>query len=161
MLLNKGTIVLVSLVLMAGIAAGSAGAVKADPARSTDGLIISSGYSMPHSMSVDAQWSTSPMATASAVYTIRQWQTNWHSKYISQGCPGYLIDLNWGNPANSLQLKVYGTDGRVYGPFYDGADGRTDGRIYLWVSQNGGLPGGNYYHEVYGYRVSGIEDYTF
>jgi hypothetical protein len=48
------------------------------------------------------------MAVTSSTYTIRQYQTNWHGKYISSGCPGYYLDLNWGNSANSLQLREYG-----------------------------------------------------
>jgi hypothetical protein len=93
--------------------------------------------------------------------TIRQGQTNWHGKYISQGLPGYYADLNWGNSANSLQLRIYCPDGSVKGPYYDNADGRIDGRINLYIHADGGLPGGTYYHEVYGYSVYGIEDYTF
>jgi hypothetical protein len=102
------------------------------------------------------------MAITSGTSSIRQYQTNWHGKYISPGCPGYYLDLNWGNSANSLQLRVYGADGKVYGPFYDSSDGRMDGRILFWVSSySGTIPSGTYYHEVYGQRVSGVEDYTF
>ncbi len=157
MLIKRSLVVLVLLVLLAGTVMVSAGAVKADPGKKSDELVIVSGYSMEPVITQDAAMSVSAMS----IYTIRQFQTNWHSKYINQGCPGYYLDLNWGNSANSLQLRVYTPDGRVYGPFYDGSDGRVDGRIYLWVWKTGGLPGGNYYHEVYGYRVSGVEDYTF
>jgi hypothetical protein len=160
MLLKKGTIVLVLLVLLVSVGIASASAAKANPPKNGDsnGLTIVSGYSAQSPNTFSALGTVSPMTS---LYTIRQGQTNWHGKYISQGLPGYYCDLNWGNSANSLQLRIYTADGHVYGPYYDNADGRIDGRIYLWVSKSGGLPGGTYYHEVYGYRVSGVEDYTF
>lgn len=149
-------LVIVLLVLLAAIAATSVEAKKVTPAPDNGGLIIVSAYDMQPQFSANAPAGYSALS----VYTIRQGQTNWYVKYISQGCPYYIIDLNWGNSANSLQIRVYGADGYVYGPFYDNADGRIDGRIALYVTQSGGLTGGYYYHEVYGYRVSGIEDYT-
>lgn len=145
--------------LLVGLMATSASAAKADSVKkpTDDGLVFTPvSTSIP---SVSASGEFSAMAT---VYTIWQGQTNWHGKYIPPGCPGYYLDLNWGNPSNSLQLRVYGADGRVYGPFYDSSDGRIDGRIYFWVTTGSGtLPPGTYYHEVYGYRVYGVEDYTF
>lgn len=159
MLLKRSTIVLVLLVLLVGLTATSASAAKADSVKkpTDDGLVFTPVSTSTSSFSASGEFSA--MAT---VYTIRQGQTNWHPKYIPPGYPGYYLDLNWGNSANSLQLRVYGADGRVYGPFYDGSDGRIDGRILFWVSSGSGtLPSGTYYHEVYGYRVSGIEDYTF
>jgi hypothetical protein len=160
MLLRKGTIVLVLLALLVATAVASASAVKADTIKQTDAnkLIVVSGYDVPQASQINALGGVAALAS---VYTIRQGQTNWHGKYITQGCPGYYADLNWGNTANSLQLRIYCADGSVKGPYYDGSDGRTDGRIYLYVYSPGGLTGGTYYHEVYGYRVSGTEDYTF
>lgn len=160
MLLKRSTIVLVLLVLLAGLAATSASATKADSAKKPagDGLVFTPVSSVsPEGFSSDGQFST--MAT---VYTIMQGQTNWHGKYIPPGCPGYYLDLNWGNPSNSLRLRVYTPNGQIYGPFYDSSDGRIDGRILFWVSYNSGpMPPGTYYHEVYGQSVYGVEDYTF
>jgi hypothetical protein len=160
MLLKRSTIALVLLVLLVGLMAASASATKADYIKkpADDGLVFTPVSSVgPTAFSTDGQFST--MAT---VYTIRQGQTNWHGKYIPSGCPGYYLDLNWGNPSNSLRLRVYGADGRIYGPFYDSSDGRIDGRILFWVTSGSGtLPPGTYYHEVYGESVYGVEDYTF
>ena len=156
MLLKKSTIVLVLLVLLVGIATASASAAKAD--LSKNGYTVASGYNVNGAQVAS---SNSQFSAMTAQYSIKQGQTNWHYKTISQGCPGYVIDLNWGNSANSLQLTVYCADGTVLGPFTDGSGGRIDGRIYLYLSKSGGLPGGTYYHAVYGARVSGIQYYTF
>lgn len=148
--------------MLVGLTAASASAVKADPAKKTiaDSIAVVSGYDVQPTSALNSFGAVSPMTIQS---TIRQGQTNWHSKYIGPGCPGYYADLNWGNSANSLQLRIYCVDGSIKGPFYDNSDGRIDGRICLYVySISGGyLPVGTYYHEVYGYRVYGIEDYTF
>lgn len=154
------------MVLLLSVAAVSASAANANANKKTDDGLTFTPASAPEFSDSAPEFSAtgqmSIMAVSSSTYTIRQYQTNWHGKYISSGCPGYYLDLNWGNSANSLQLRVYGADGRVYGPFYDSSDGRTDGRILFWVSYNSGtLPAGTYYHEVYGQRVSGVEDYTF
>lgn len=144
--------------LLAAIVATSVNAAKATPAPSTGGLVIISGYSKDATqIATNGIGVVSPMTVSSS---ITQGKTNWHYRYISQGCPGYYEDLRWGNTANSLQLRFYGADGNVYGPYYDSSDGRIDGRIYLYVSQSGGLTGGYYYDEVYGYRVSGTQYYT-
>jgi hypothetical protein len=158
-LLRKGITVFVLVALLITAAMVSATAAKPDSKKSTiaDSLIIVSAYDMPQS----TQMSASAVYATASVFTIRQGQTNWHGKYISQGCPGYVCDLNWGNSANSLQLRIYCADGSIKGPVYDSADGRIDGRINIYVYSPAGLPGGTYYHEVYGYRVSGVEDYTF
>jgi len=153
--------VLLLLVLLVGIGIASASAVKADPAKKTmaDDLVVVSGYDVQQTSSLNAFGAVSPMTVQ---YTIMQGQTNWHGKYIGPNCPGYYVDLNWGNSANSLQLRIYCADGSVKGPFYDNSDGRIDGRICLYVySRSGYLPVGTYYHEVYGYSVYGVEDYTF
>lgn len=98
---------------------------------------------------------------AGGVNYIVQGQGAWYSNYIPS-CSGFYVDVNWGNPANSLQLTIYAPDGSVIGPVYDGADSRIDGRIYLFVAkQYGNVPAGTYYGKVYGYQVSGSQSYTF
>lgn len=165
MLLKKGIIILVLLVLLVGSGIASASAAKAEPIKKTmaDSIVVVPGY-VDNGVQTAGASSTSGFVSTMSVYsTIRQGQTNWHSKYIGPYCRNYYVDLNWGNSANSLQLRIYCPDGSTKGPFYDSSDGRIDGRICLNVYQSGGgyLPVGTYYHEVYGYRVSGIEDYTF
>jgi hypothetical protein len=70
------------------------------------------------------------------------------------------IDLNWGNPSNSLRLKIYTPDGYTLGPYYDNADGSIDGRINIYVNNPNGIAQGTWYYEVYGYSVSGTQSYT-
>jgi len=151
MLLKKSTIVLVLLVLLVGVVAVSASAVNVDNMKKSDTM----GYVFKPVKSSDG--GIQPM-TVSA--TITQGQTNWHTKTITGYCGGFLVDLNWGNPSNSLRLRIYTPDGAVLGPYYDNLDGRIDGRILGWLSRNGGVAQGTYYYEVYGDRVSGVQSYT-
>lgn len=157
MLLNKSMMVLVTLALFTGIVALGAGAASAGTAKNSN----TSGYVVipvsPDTFSTVGQ--ISPMVSQ---YSIVQGQTNWHTKYIGSGCPGYYADLNWGNPSNSLQLTIFTPDGATLGPYYDSSDGQTNGRILLYITKGGGnLPVGTYYHEVYGLSVSGVQYYTF
>lgn len=66
--------------------------------------------------------------------TISQGQTNCHTKVASDFITTLNVDLNWGNPANSLQLTIYSPDGYAFGPYYDTDDGVIDGRINLDVN---------------------------
>lgn len=157
MLLKRSTILIVLLVLLVGLTATSASAANANANKKASTDLVFTPVETPQFSAASSQ----VYATAYSVYTIKFLQTNWHGKYIPSGCPGYYLDLNWGNSANSLRLRVYGADGRAWGPFYDNSDGRSDGRILFWVSSpSGTLAPGTYYHEVFGYCVSGTEDYT-
>lgn len=91
--------------------------------------------------------------------TITQGQTNWHSQVISSGTTLLNVNLNWGNTANSLRLRVYTADGGIYGPYYDNADGLTDGRINIGIYDPNGLAPGTWYFEVYGDSVTGTQGY--
>ena len=71
------------------------------------------------------------------------------------------MDLNWGNSASSLRLRILTPDGYTLGPFYDISDGIIDGRINVYIGRDGGVAQGTYQSEVYGERVIGTEDYTF
>jgi hypothetical protein len=163
MLLKKGVMVAVLLAVIVCICTASASAASAKKTMADD-LVVVPLSSVKASSSASSVGTFSAAATAAAMstYSIKQGQTNWHNKYIGSGCPGYVADLNWGNGANSLRLRIYCADGSVKGPYYDNADGVVDGRIALYVyGANGYLPVGTFYHEVYGYRVTGTEDYTF
>jgi hypothetical protein len=92
--------------------------------------------------------------------SITQGVTKWQTKVVSSYITSMNVDLNWGNPANSLQLKIYSPTGAVYGPFYDNYDGINDGRINLNVINSAGVPQGTWSYEIYGYRVSGVQAYT-
>jgi len=157
MSLKKCGVVLVLLAMMVGAVTASAGA--ASPSKKIDNkYIIVSGYDEKSIESID----NAGMVTALGVYTIAQGQTNGHSKYIGPGCYDYYVDLNWGNSANSLRLTIIDPSNVVIGTFYDSSDGRIDGRIYLHIISNTGKPldVGIYGHFVYGYKVTGVEDYT-
>ena len=63
--------------------------------------------------------------------TITQGETNWHSKEVKDFITTLNVDLNWGNPDNSLRLTIHSPDGYAFGPYFDNADGVIDGRINL------------------------------
>lgn len=71
-----------------------------------------------------------------------------------------VVDLNWDNTDNSLRLKIYDPNGVEYGYFYDNADTRIDGRIYIGIRNSNGVPQGTWLYEVYGDKVTGTQDYT-
>ena len=92
--------------------------------------------------------------------SITQSQTTWQTKVVSSYITSMNVDLYWGNPSNSLQLRIYSPDGSKYGPFYDNYDGAIDGRINLNVLNSAGVPKGTWYYEIYGYSVKGTQSYT-
>jgi hypothetical protein len=70
------------------------------------------------------------------------------------------MDLNWGYIPDSLSLTAIAPDGTI-GPYYDAADGVTDGRIFLKISRAGGIAPGTWNFKVYGVRVLGTQSYNF
>lgn len=92
--------------------------------------------------------------------TISQGATNWHTKTISSYITSMNVNLNWGNPSNSLRLKIYSPDGYTFGPYYDSFDGVNDGRINLNIINSNGIARGTWYYEVYGDRVTGTQSYS-
>jgi len=92
--------------------------------------------------------------------SISKGQTQWYSTYVPSGKTSFYPDLNWGNPSNSLELTI-SAPGATFGPYYDSSDGRMDGRIYLRIYRSGGLATGTWLSEVYGYRVSGSQSYSY
>jgi hypothetical protein len=91
--------------------------------------------------------------------TITQGETNWHSKYVGSDITVLNVDLNWADNTDSLRLKIYTPDWECLGSYYDSADGSIDGRINIDIYNSGGIAKGTWYYEVYGYDVSGTEDY--
>lgn len=100
-----------------------------------------------------------PISIKSVYSTITQGMTNWHPKTISSYITSLNVDLNWGNPSNSLRLKIYSPDGYVFGPYYDSFDGAYDGRINLNIINSAGIARGTWYYEVYGNSVTGTQGY--
>jgi hypothetical protein len=92
--------------------------------------------------------------------SISQGQTQWYSTYVPAGKTSFNADLSWGNPSNSLALTITAPDA-TFGPYYDSADGRIDGRVNLRISKSGGIASGTWGSKVYGYRVTGIQGYTY
>jgi hypothetical protein len=92
--------------------------------------------------------------------SISQGQTQWYSTYVPSGKTSFYTDLFWGNPSNSLELTI-SAPGATFGPYYDSADGMSDGRIYLRIYRYGGLATGTWGSGVYGYRVTGTQSYSY
>ncbi len=92
--------------------------------------------------------------------TITQGETNWHSKYVGYSTTTLDVDLDWGNPSNSLKLTIYTPYGYTLGPYYDSSDGSINGRIDLDIKNSNGIATGTWHYRVYGQSVSGTETYT-
>jgi len=92
--------------------------------------------------------------------SISQGQTQWYSTSVSSGKTSFFTDLYWGNTANSLSLTIAAPD-TTLGPYFDSADGWMDGRVNLKISKSDGLASGTWWSKVYGYRVSGVQSYTY
>lgn len=162
-MLRKSGIILVLLITVTALVMASASAASANKEHPAIKVKPGDGgyYVVPATPDSDDLSSISSyMFTTSGVNYIVQGQTNWHNKYVSSS-DGFYTDVNWGNSANSLQLRVYTPDGYALGPFYDGSDGRIDGRIYLLIRRPGGVATGTYYGQVFGYSVQGAQSYTF
>ncbi len=92
--------------------------------------------------------------------TITQGQTNWHTKDVTTFITTLNVDLNWGNPSNSLRLRIYSPDGCVFGPYFDIDDGSINGRINRYINNPNGIAKGTWRYEVYGYSVVGTQSYS-
>ncbi|MCK9581462.1 MAG: peptidase domain-containing protein [Methanoregula sp.] len=103
---------------------------------------------------------TESFGIQSVFATITQGATNWHTKSISSYITSLNVDLNWGNPSNSIRLKVYSPDGYTFGPYYDSFDGSNNGRINFYINNPNGIALGTWYYEVYGDRVTGTQTYS-
>ncbi len=169
-MLRKSGIIFVILIVITALVMASASAVSTNTTQKTGdkGWVVTQGTpgatsSVGFSSIESSTSSISSMNTAfgSGTYSIIQGQTIFSSTYIPSQ-PGFTVDLNWGNCANSLQLMIYTADGAALGPYYDRADNRIDGRICLYISKGPGtnIPAGTYYVRVYGYQVSGAQSYT-
>lgn len=102
----------------------------------------------------------SPMSIQTVYTSITQGVTNWHTKAVSSSITTLVVDLNWGNPANSLRLTIYSPNGYTFGPYYDSSDGTSNGRINLNIVNSAGIPQGTWYYEVYGAGVTGTQSYS-
>jgi len=94
------------------------------------------------------------------VGTITTGQTDWYTVIVPSGKASITADLNWGYAPDILSLTAIAPDGTI-GPYYDAADGVTDGRIYLTFSRTGGITPGTWKFKVYGVSVLGSQSYNF
>lgn len=101
-----------------------------------------------------------PMIARLSSGSLSQGQTAWYSTSVPAGKNSFYTDLNWGTPANSLSLTIIAPDA-TFGPYYDSADGWTDGRINLRLSRAGGIASGTWWSKVYGHQVSGTQSYSY
>jgi len=95
----------------------------------------------------------------SVYQTIIQGETDWIYKSVSSHITKLHVDLNWGDASDSLRLKVYSPDGHTFGYYYDNSDGSFNGRIQFNINNPNGIAQGTWQYEIYGYSISGVEDY--
>ncbi|MDO8724856.1 MAG: peptidase domain-containing protein [Candidatus Methanoperedens sp.] len=146
-MLKKIGIITILLLLSASLAAAAVSEEKIN-ATKIDGYIVEPAAVKDGDISIQTVYAT-----------ITQGQTNWHSKDVTTYITSLNVDLNWGNPGNSLRLKIYSPDGYVFGPYFDNADGVIDGRINLDIRNPNGIAKGTWRYEVYGYSVIGTQGY--
>lgn len=140
---------LASICLMAGVAVAADEKAVEKVTESKSGYTVTAGKS-----------DSSPFVIMSISGSVAQGQTRWHYNFVSGYYTSLNVDLNWGNPSNSLRLKVYSPDGNTFGPYYDSWDGSVNGRINIYIRNSNGLAQGAWVYEVYGYSVSGTQSYT-
>lgn len=121
---------------------------------------VTSNYTITQSHDAEIEIVDEDMGIRTVYDTIMQGETNLHKKSVSSGLTLLVVDLNWGDSTDSLRLKVYTPSGALLGTYYDNADGQTDGRILLYIQNPNGIEEGTWKYQVYGYRVTGTEDYT-
>jgi len=100
--------------------------------------------------------SETPSAPGRIYDSIREGQTNTHYSNVGSGVNYLEVDLNWGDPTDSLSLTIYTPGDINLGTYYG------DGSIHLDIVPNQGyVEPGRWKFKVYGVEVDGVEDYTF
>lgn len=136
------------VVFFVSVQMASTMAIAVSPEKDTGGYVV-----------LPAKNNTGDIGILQVYDTITQGQTKWYTKEITEFITTLNVDLNWGNPSNSLRLRIFTADGYVLGPYYDNADGSIDGRINLDIYRSSGIALGTWTYEVYGYSVTGTEDF--
>jgi hypothetical protein len=130
--------------------------VSAQIIEEKNGYVVRSGYDVEEKTGV-----LSMNALSRSLYSIRQGETNYHSNYVGPGKTSITYDVGWGDSDNDLGLQVITPDGSYLGYYHDSFDGITDGRVYLQISNSGGLETGYWKGRTHGYSVSGTEYYDW
>lgn len=135
-------------------------ATAATAAENVDKAKVTSNYIITPSSDSETEIVDEGIGILTVYDTISQGETELHGKNVGGGLTLLIIDLNWEDSIDSLRLKVYTPGSSVLGTYYDNADGVINGRIRLNIQDPNGIEMGTCKYEVYGYRVTGTEDYT-
>ncbi|WOF16280.1 peptidase domain-containing protein [Methanoplanus sp. FWC-SCC4] len=143
------TIAFVALLILTG-------SVSAKIIETKSGYVVRSGYDVENSADIFP----SINSITRSLYSITDGEINYHNYYVSSGKTKITYDVDWGDSNNDLGLKIITPD-TTLGYYHDSIDGRTDGKIYIQISNSMGLPTGTWDSFVMGYTVSGTEYYNF
>ena len=66
----------------------------------------------------------------------------WYGENINYYTESVQTYLYWGNPGNSLRLRIVSPEGYQFGPYYDFSDGNYNGLICVTISRSGGVTQG-------------------
>jgi len=102
--------------------------------------------------------SETPSAPDRIYDSIMQGQTKTYYSNVGSGVNYLEVDLDWGDPTDSLSLTIYTPGGINLGTYYDCGGGRIHLNI---VPGQGYVEPGRWKFKVYGVEVDGVEDYTF
>lgn len=93
--------------------------------------------------------------------SITDGQTVWVLKVVSGYYTQLCVRLNWGDPTDSLALKIHSPDSHTFGFYYDtSGGGANDGYIPVNINNPDGIAEGNWYYEIYGDDVTGTQSFS-
>ena len=146
----KATIIMLLIVVIVGVVVCALPATAASGSKADNG-----GYTVKI-----VQQDPNVIRPMTVYGSISQGQYQWQSRLVNYYTTYVNFYLYWGNPSNSLRLRIFTPDGYTLGPFYDSYDGSYNGAISVQVYRSGGVAQGTWYTEVYGDRVTGSQSYS-
>jgi hypothetical protein len=117
------------------------------------------GYTVTLTKVQPSLLSKSGVSTMSMSSSISQGGYQYYTENINYYTTSYQTYLYWGNPGNSLRLRIVSPDGYLFGPYFDSMDGASDGTICVTITRSSGIAQGIWSNEIYGYQVSGSQSY--